>query len=68
MTSSVPFAARSVSYQRSDDHQRQIVDHALRVQRTSNTVAALEYMKAYDIHPDVIARVLLDPAKRRSCQ
>lgn len=63
MTSTAPHPA---SYRRCDEHQRQIVDHAISVQRSSNTMAALEYLKAYDIHPAVIARVLLEPGKRRT--
>lgn len=53
------------SYERSDVRRRDIVNHAISVQETSNTVAALEYLKSHDIAPNVIERVLLEPAKRR---
>lgn len=68
MSSSAPTADHPVSYRRSDELQRQIVDHAIGVQRASNTVAALEYLMANDVNPDVISRVLLEPAKRRHCE
>ncbi|HEX8610800.1 MAG TPA: hypothetical protein VF800_05870 [Telluria sp.] len=52
-------------YQRHDERQRDIVDHAILVQQSSNTMSAIEYLKAQDIHPDVIERVLLEPQRRR---
>lgn len=66
MMTSAPATYHPVSYRRSDEHQRDVIDHAIRVQQVSNTVAALEYLRAFNIHPDIIARVLLDPDKRRS--
>ncbi|MDQ1831236.1 hypothetical protein [Massilia scottii] len=52
-------------YQRHDLHQRDIVDHAISVQKSSNTMSAIEYLKAQNIAPDVIERVLLEPQRRR---
>ncbi|RSZ60539.1 hypothetical protein HF313_21350 [Massilia atriviolacea] len=53
------------AYQRQDLRQRDIVNHAISVQESSNTMAAIEYLKSRDIPPDVIARVLLEPQRRR---
>ena len=56
----------TVAYcQRSDSTRRAIVDHAIAVQAHSNTVSAIEYLKAHDLDPRVIERVLLEPACRR---
>lgn len=52
-------------YQRQDLRQRDIVNHAILVQESSNTMSAIEYLKSRDIPPDVIARVLLEPERRR---
>ncbi|HZV66522.1 MAG TPA: hypothetical protein VFG03_16595 [Telluria sp.] len=46
-------------------HRRDIVNHAISVQESSNTIAAVEYLKARDIDPSVIERVLLEPQRRR---
>lgn len=51
---------------RQDVRQRDIINHAISVQKTSNTVAALEYLKSYGVAPQLIERVLLEPARRRS--
>lgn len=53
-------------HQRRDARSRDIVDHAIAVQETANTMAAVEYLKSHDVAPHVITRVLLDPARRRS--
>lgn len=52
-------------YERTDARRRDIVNHAISVQEASNTVAALEYLKAHGISPQVIERVLLEPSRRR---
>ncbi|MCE3607432.1 hypothetical protein LXA47_28085 [Massilia sp. P8910] len=59
------FAVAETAYQRQDVRQRDIVNHAISVQESSNTMCAIEYLKAQDIDPDVIARVLLEPQRRR---
>ncbi len=52
-------------YQRQDMLRRDIVNHGISVQESSNTIAAVEYLKARDIDPSVIERVLLEPQRRR---
>ena len=52
-------------YERTDARRRDIVNHAISVQETSNTVAALEYLKSHGISSHVIERVLLEPSRRR---
>ena len=52
-------------YQRQDMLRRDIVNHAISLQESSNTIAAVEYLKARDIDPNVIERVLLEPQRRR---
>lgn len=53
-------------YQRQDSRRRDIVNHGISVQESSNTMSAIEYLKANDIDPEVIERVLLEPHRRRS--
>ncbi|GEM_PF-814168 len=59
-------ALADTPYERRDLQRRDIVDHAIRVQQSSNTVCAIEYLKSHDIDPDLIARVLLEPEHRRA--
>jgi len=59
-------ALAEADYQRQDLRKRDIVNHGISVQESSNTVAAIEYLKAHDIDADVIERVLLEPQRRRS--
>ena len=54
------------NYERRDVRCRDIVDHAIAVQESRNTMSALEYLKSHDIDADVIERVLLDPDHRRT--
>lgn len=65
LTSGTDTALAEPQRPRLDLARRDIVDHAISVQESSNTVAALEYLKAHDIDPRVIERVLLEPARRR---
>lgn len=58
--------ADAVDYERQDEHRCNIVDHAIAVQENGNTVSAIEYLKAHDIAAHVIARVLLEPQRRRA--
>ena len=51
---------------RHDDTQRTIVERGISMQQTSNTMSAVEYMRSRDVGPHVIARVLLEPERRRS--
>ena len=55
-----------VDYERQDEHRYQIVEQAIAVQENSNTVSAIEYLKAHDVAAHVIARVLLEPHRRRA--
>jgi hypothetical protein len=52
-------------HERHDVRQRDIVNHAILVQESANTVSALEYLKSHDIDACVIERVLLEPHRRR---
>lgn len=54
------------AYERTDGWRRDIVNRAISVQESSNTIAALEFLKSHGISPKVIERVLLEPAKRRT--
>lgn len=65
-TYGAPPANPDVPYQRSDLQRREIVDHAVQVQQSSNTVAAIELLKAHDFDAHLIERVLLEPARRRA--
>jgi hypothetical protein len=54
------------NYQRRDLRCRDIVDHAISVQETRNTMSAVEFLKSHDIAAHVIERVLLEPERRRT--
>ena len=54
------------NYERRDLRCRAIVDHAIAVQESRNTMSAVEYLKSHDIDADVIERVMLDPDRRRA--
>lgn len=51
--------------QRRDERSRQIVNKGISVQSSFNTVCAIEYLKSYNVHAEVIERVLLRPDLRR---
>ncbi|VXB91022.1 hypothetical protein [Massilia sp. 9I] len=51
---------------RRDLRRRDIVDDALALMRVAGTLSALEYLKSHAVDGRIIARVLLDPAKRRN--
>lgn len=51
---------------RHDDTQRTIVERGISMQQTSNTMSAVEFLRSRDVGPHVIARVLLEPERRRS--
>lgn len=55
-------------HQRRDARSRDIVDHAIAVQETANTMSAVEYLKSHDVAAHVIERVLLDPERRRTIE
>jgi hypothetical protein len=62
----VAVAPGAPPHERRDCRSRDLVEHAIEVQESANTMAAVEYLKSHDVAPHVIARVLLDPEKRRS--
>jgi len=43
-----------------------IVNMGIAVQAAFSTLCALEYLKSYNIDPELIERVLLQPERRRS--
>ncbi len=51
---------------RRDQRQRDIVDDGIALVSVAGTLSALEYLKFHAVDGRVIARVLLDPARRRS--
>ena len=51
--------------ERRDHRCRDIVDHAVAVQQSRNTMSAVEYLKSHDIAGAVIERVMLEPERRR---
>lgn len=59
-------AVAVADYQRQDMRRRDIVNHGISVQESSNTMSAIEYLKSHDIDASVIERVLLEPHRRRN--
>jgi hypothetical protein len=57
--------AAVASYERHDVRQRDIVDRGISVQQSCNTMSAVEFLMSHDIDAHVIARVLLEPGRRR---
>jgi hypothetical protein len=53
---------------RHDDAQRHIVERGISMQQSSNTMSAVEFLRSRDVGPHVIARVLLEPDRRRSSE
>lgn len=65
-SSSLSNAERGVGAEtRSDQRQRDIVNQGIALMRTAGTLPALEYLKSHAVGGRVIARVLLDPVRRR---
>ena len=60
------YAIDEPNYERRDERSRGIVDRAIAVQQSRNTMSAVEYLKSQDIAADVIERVMLDPERRRA--
>lgn len=52
---------------RRNERQRDIVDDGIALMGVAGTLCALEYLKSHAVDGRVIARVLLDPGRRRSC-
>ena len=51
---------------RSDARQRMIVDDAIGVLGSTNTMSAFEYLRSHGVRTHVIERVLLEPLRRRA--
>lgn len=51
---------------RLDLQKRDIVQHGISLQQSSNTMSAVEYLKSRDVAAHVIERVLLEPRRRRA--
>lgn len=51
---------------RHDEAQRHIVERGISMQQSSNTMSAVEFLRSRNVGPHVIARVLLEPDRRRS--
>jgi len=54
------------NYERQDLHRRELVDRAIGLQQSSNTMSAIEFLKSHDIDARLIERVLLEPHRRRA--
>ena len=59
------YAEDEAHRERRDNRCRDIVDHAIAVQQSRNTMSAVEYLKSHDIAGAVIERVMLGPERRR---
>lgn len=59
------YAEDEANCERRDNRCRDIVDHAIAVQQSRNTMSAVEYLKSHDIAGAVIERVMLGPERRR---
>ena len=60
------FAGTGHAEARHDETQRNIVERGISMQQSSNTMSAVEFLKSRDVGAQVIARVLLEPERRRS--
>lgn len=54
-----------VQHARVDQKMCDIVNLGIAVQAAFSTLCALEYLKSYNIDPELIERVLLHPEQRR---
>jgi hypothetical protein len=59
-------AATGQAEARHDETQRDVVERGISMQQSSNTMSAVEFLKSRDVGAQVIARVLLEPDRRRS--
>jgi hypothetical protein len=64
-TDSGDLAIPEANNSRIDRRKHDIVEQGLQVQQSSNTMSAIEYLRALDVDPQVIRRVLLEPNRRR---
>jgi hypothetical protein len=54
--------------QRVDQQCQNIVNEAIEVQMSFNTMCAFEYLKSHNVNSTVIERILLHPEMRRKVQ
>jgi len=54
-----------VPHARTDQKMCDIVNLGIAVQAAFSTLCALEYLKSYNVAPELIERVLLHPEQRR---
>jgi hypothetical protein len=59
------FGLSQPGYIRNDERQRDIVDDGIEVQQNTNTMTAFEFLRARDVDPRIIERVLMEPDLRR---
>lgn len=59
-------AASGNTEARQNESQRCVVERGISMQQSSNTMCAVEFLKSRDVGPQVIARVLLEPDRRRN--
>ncbi|MFM2088210.1 MAG: hypothetical protein RLZZ237_3079 [Pseudomonadota bacterium] len=57
--------SKLIPHARTDQTMCDIVNMGIAVQAAFSTLCALEYLKSYNIDPDLIERVLLQPERRR---
>ncbi|MDT1857818.1 hypothetical protein FPK33_24570, partial [Acinetobacter baumannii] len=68
-----PFRAQEINQRlaasselRCKSQQRDIVSHGIATLHESGTMPAVEYLKSHGVRAQVIERVLLEPARRRT--
>ncbi len=57
--------ASALPLRRTDSAMSADIDAALALQQRCNSVCAIEYLRARNIAPAIITRVLLEPERRR---
>ena len=58
--------SKLMPHARTNQKMFDIVNMGIAVQAAFSTLCALEYLKSYNIDPELIERVLLQPERRRS--
>lgn len=59
--------SKMMPHARTDQKMCDIINMGIAVQAAFSTLCALEYLKSYNIKPELIERVLLQPERRRAC-
>lgn len=60
--------AAGAAEERTDQHQRLVVDDGIAVQGNTNTMSAVEFLRSRNVGHAVIERVLFEPMRRRARQ